>query len=282
MKERSLIIGANSFIGSYLARAIQPFREVTGVYHQNTDRLPAGMRQVSVEQLGALETCFREVYIVSAFIQRGKWDMQARRKAFRTNVELVGEICEKFAGSRIILCSSVSVYNVQEDTITEQSSKGALNEYGVSKLWSEKIVAGTDNFAILRFSSVFGAGMNMDTILPQYAKQALEQKEITVYGEGKRLQNYLHVQDAAGYLWAAANSRENGEFLACAPESISNLDLARLIAEEAGSVVKLAGEDHSPSFIYNNTFTAGTLKYHPGVSMQEGVKEIIKWIKNEF
>lgn len=283
MSKKSLVIGANSFIGSNLIRLLQSSStQVTGVYNSNKDRLPKDIRCVAVKQLEELEADFRDVYIIAAFIASGQLDTNARTRMFEANVSLVGDMCAKFKDSRIILCSSVSVYGAQPVVITEESSKGGLNEYGVSKLWSEKIVSATDNFAIVRLPSVFGPAMNPNTIIPLYIRQALVQKEITVYGEGERLQNYLHVKDAAGFLKAAADYQGNDEFLACAPRSISNLELAQIIAEETGCAIGFKGVDRSPSFSYDNSLTSKKLMYHPGISFREGIKELIQWSKEKF
>jgi len=282
MKTKSLVIGANSFIGNNLTARLNESSDVVGVFHHHTDRLTPGIEHIAIKDLNGLEPDFDQVYIVSAYIKPGKLDKKARLETFQANVELVAEICNKFAKSRIILCSSVSVYEAQTGIINEKSSKGCLNEYGVSKLWSEMIVGEQDNYAIVRFSSVFGPGMNSNTIIPIYITQAREKKEIVVYGEGKRLQDYLHVKDAVGFLQAAGQSSINGEFLACSSRSYSNLELAEMIAAETGCKISFKGEDHSSSFLYNNSDTVKKLNYSSRFALTEEIKEIIKWIEKEF
>ncbi|MFB6457676.1 NAD-dependent epimerase/dehydratase family protein [Chitinophaga sp. Hz27] len=282
MNARSLVIGANSFIGSNLITSLAETSDVTGVYNHSRDRLVADVPYVSIGELYQLEPNFDHVYIVSAFIRTGTLSDEDREQLYKVNVEMVARICRRFSNARIILCSSVSVYDLEPGIISENSSIGGLNEYGISKRWSEKIVAATPNHAIVRFSSIYGKGMNPGTIIPAYIDQATEKKEIVVFGKGERLQNYLHVQDAVNYLIAAANHNKNEILLACATESVSNRALAELIASQTASTVTFNGNDHALSFRYNNSTTNQELNYRPIISLSEGIKEMIKWKEKKF
>lgn len=280
-KRKSLIIGANSFIGSHLVEALSSLSDVTAVFNQNTDRLSDKVRNISVAAMDELDEQFDDVYIVSAYINTGAPDKTARNKLYEANVELVGKVCSNFTGARFIYCSSVSVYKIKDDTVYENDNEGGLNEYGISKLWGEKIIAQTGNYAIVRFSSVYGAGMQENTIIPRYIKQALTSGVINVYGKGSRVQNYIHVSDAVNFLIKSAALEENGIFLACADASISNADLANEIAGSIVCDVEFTGEDNSPSFIYNNEATVQKLNYKVQVSLNEGVNQVIKWIEKK-
>lgn len=278
-RKNCLVIGANSFVGSYLVKALKASHHVTAVYNNNKDRLDSEVTNVSMTELDTLSAKYDDVYIVSAYIHTGKIDSTAREWMYKINVALVADICSRFPDAKFIYCSSVSVYSLKNGVIHEHDAEGGLNEYGISKLWGEKIILQTRQHAIVRFSSVYGTEMKMGTIIPNYITQGLKDKEITVYGEGARLQNYIHIQDAVNFLLSAADYKENGTFLACAPDSISNLQLATAIAEELKCKVVFKGEDRSPSFNYNNEKTVELLGYKPGISIKEGINQVVKWIE---
>src|SRR5690606_21925531 len=98
--------------------------------------------------------------------------------------------------------STVSVYEGIQDgrLIDESTPVSASTPYALSKLWGEQIVSKQRDFAILRLSSVYGAGMTPHTFIHRIIQQALDTGRITIFGRGDRLQNYIYVDDAANML----------------------------------------------------------------------------------
>ncbi len=278
-KKNILVVGANSFIGHHLIQTLKADFNVIGVYHTNTNNLDSAIENIPVSEISALKLKFERVFIISAYIP-GTVNLNEveRGKMYKANVSLVADICEQFQYCKIIYCSSVSVYNYKDGVITENDSLGGLNEYGISKLWGEKIVQKLNSYSIVRCSSVFGVGMNTDTIIPKYIKQSLQGK-IIVYGEGNRQQNYIHVSDVVSYLTKVAQVTNNGIYLATSGESISNKSLADLIIKKAGGDIVFEYEDNSPSFFYNNDQTIKSLNLSPAAYLKDEITEIIKWIK---
>jgi nucleoside-diphosphate-sugar epimerase len=282
MEKKTLVIGANSFLGSNLIRQLKAKTSVTGIYHTNKDKLVNDVYNVSIDQLDKLEKDFDEVYVVSAAIITGEHDKTTRLALYKTNVELVAQICSSFPYSKIIFCSSVSIYRNGNERITETSAAGGSNEYGISKYWGERIVQQSSKYAILRFPSLYGPGMQLNTIIPVYIQQALTTQNINIWGNGSRLQNYIYIDDAVNYLLHAAEYPQNSTFLACSPHSTSNKELAAVIAEITNCNINFTGEDNSPSFLYNNEFTEKLLNYSSKTSLKEGLKLTIKWIEKRF
>ena len=111
MKERNLVIGANSFIGSHLVSYLKIENEVVGVYHKNTHLLFDDVYNLPIDSIDKIENKFDNVYILSSYINVGKLDNDTRCSMYKTNIELVNKICSKFEESKIIFCSSVMVYD---------------------------------------------------------------------------------------------------------------------------------------------------------------------------
>ncbi len=53
------------------------------------------------------------------------------------------------------------------------------------------------NYTILRYGSLYGPRANADNWIYHVLKQAIKEKRITRYGDGKELREYIHVLDAA-------------------------------------------------------------------------------------
>ena len=277
-----LVVGANSFIGSRLIQLLKETASTTGVYHNNTNRLPQDISLLQVDQIDQLNDDFDEVYILSAFIP-GKTALPTdKQQLFEANVFLVDRICSKFSKSRVVLASSVSVYKPRQGAITENDNEGGLTEYGISKRRGEQIVQQLPSHAIVRFSSVYGPGMKPDTILPAYIQQALQQRIITVWGEGSRLQNYIHISDAVQFLIKAAACSSNGVFLATGGHSTSNRQLASIIAGKTSAAVSFTGQDAAASFVYDNTHTTQVLQYSASMPLEKGIEETILWLQEKY
>lgn len=142
---------------------------------------------------------------------------------------MVKTITNQFSNAKIVFCLSVSVYKEGEKTILENSELGPTTPYEKSKLKGEQIIVKHKKYSIVRISSIYGSNMKGNTFLPLIIQSALNNFKITLYGSGNRLQNYIHVDDVAQYLFAAGQTNKNDVFLATAKSSVSNKQVAEFI-----------------------------------------------------
>ncbi len=275
-KSKILIMGSNSFLANALIDSLNMPEEIIGVYNENNFFLNNQIRQVHTSQVMHIgKSEINTVYIISAHIPTVE-RLLDRNKLYETNVKLIGDICQQFNDSKIVFCSSVSVYGENSGIINELSATTAKSEYGISKLWGECIVQNCASYSIMRISSMYGMGMKKTSIIPHMITNALTKKEVNVFGEGERYQNYIHVSDVANYLISAAKCKQNGIFLATTASSVTNKELANIIANYTNATVKYIGTDNSPSYHYDNRYTNSILKYQPKTQLETGIKELIQ------
>lgn len=279
----SLVIGANSFLGSHLVKTLYSQSEnVEGVYHVKKDRLHNKVTHHAVTSIHSLPDTYRTVYLVSACIPEDK-NIVYSEAIYNVNVQLVQKVCSHFKRAKIVFVSSVSVYDSSTLTLNESSVLQFNTGYAISKLWGEAIVKNHKNFAIVRFSSLYGEGMKLTTFLPSIIKSAITNKGITLHGDGSRAQNYLHVLDAVAYLIASAKQSKSNLYLGVASKSISNLEVARQVALFFEDIsIQFEGKDVSPSYIYNNKKTIQSLNIEQTVPFKEGIASLITWIKEQY
>lgn len=270
-----LVVGAGSFLGKYLVAAlVQNNHSVTGSHHRSEPK-NKGYRAITTEEIFSSGSKFDHIYILSSYIPYGSMNTPSQ-EFVKVNVDLVMRICRQFPQSRIIFASSVSVYGIPTGELNEDSAYNAPDLYGQSKLCGEFIVKNQPSYAIVRFSSLYGKGMNSVTFLPRIINSAREEKDIRLYGDGSRKQDYLHIKDAAGYLVAAADCRRNGTFLGVYGASYSNLQIAGIVADQIpGVTISYTGSDNSPSFSYNNSKTNQYLGFKPSIDPQQGIGTLI-------
>ena len=277
---RALVVGANSILAQQLiSKLLEKGQQVTGVFHHRRDNLAAKINYYPIHQLDELNAVFDKVFIVSAFIPDRTASPGAALTAalFDGNVALVNRICEKYPGAKIVYTSSISVYGGDAGIKDEQSDRNPATEYGISKLWGEKVVSAHKRHAIVRLSSMYGIGMKETTFVPFAINSALEKNVISLLGDGSRAQNYIHARDAANCLYLASEAAENGVFLATAMDSVSNLQLAQMIQAATGCSIHFKGEDSTPSAYYNNERTRVLTGFQPEIELPAGINELIEW-----
>lgn len=271
-----LVVGANGFLGNTIVqKCLEKEWKVDCIYNTNKNNLSVSTNNYPVDQLDTLSSKYEYIFLVAAHIPHGNYNLPSK-ELLDGNILLPLKITQKFPESKIIFSSSVSVYGTSSSSITEQSSYNNPPLYGLSKLSGETIVKLHGRSQIIRFSSLYGKGMAKKTFLPLIIENAKNKKEITILGTGSRLQNYIHVQDAAELCLLAAESDQYGVYLGTSEKSHTNLEVANMVRKYIPECeIQLSGEDNSPSFVYDNTFTRTTLNFSPKISLEKGVKELI-------
>lgn len=275
-----LVVGANGFVGYHLIDYLKKRHSVVGVDRVNTISLHPDITNIPITNILELNKDFDYVFLLNAsVVTSNNISDKDRDDLFTNNIVVTNFVCEHFANSRIVYCSSVSVYASSQERINEHSALGEQNEYGISKLWAEYVVKKSANHAIVRCSSIYGKGMSMRTILPIYIIQALKEKKIKIWGDGLRCQDYINVCDVVKYLWLAAKSNLNDTFLSVYNQSYSNVDIAKIISKITNAEIVFENDDNAPSFFYNNNYTQQQLSYSPNVDIESGIQSLVQWIK---
>ncbi len=278
-KATQLVIGANSFLGKEICKQLSlKSYSVTGVYNKNKNNFINNIDYISILEMFESDKTYDVVYIVSAYIPN-KGDLNVEERLKKVNVELVRNICNKYANAKIIYCSSVSVYEGSEGVIKENSKINPISLYAKSKILGENLVKENKKYAIVRISSMFGLNMKEMTFLPIIIKQAINKKTIKLLGDGSRLQNYISVKDVAIFL-IESSKHHNNLYLATNIKSFSNFEIAKKIQSDIEGVrIVFSGIDNSKSFIYDNTFSRKQLKIKEYHNFTQSLKELIKWLK---
>ena len=161
--------------------------------------------------------------------------------------------------------------------VSENSPLNNPNTYGMSKLVGEFIAKFHPHSSITRFSSLYGIGMNETTFLPKIIHSALHKKKITLWGDGSRKQDYLHVADAAELCILTGLTGKKGKvYLGANGQSYSNLEVAHIVQKcVPGCRIEYSGENYAHSSHYNNKWTMKELNFVPKISLDEGIKEMV-------
>jgi UDP-glucose 4-epimerase len=271
-----LIIGIKSFLAQAVANyhLVNDGCSVIGVYSQSKPDLALPFQIISFKALTNLRDDFDIVHLVAGFVPNGS--SSGSELLHTTNVLLPELIAKKFPTAKIVFASSVSIYGQAEGIITETTESDNPNDYGLSKLMGERVIErAASSFSIVRYSSIFGLGMNEKTIIPQFINQAKINEKIQVFGNGSRLQNYIHVNDAAAIAYKAAYIQTNQIYLGVSSIHLSNIELAHTIKQSMPQIsINFTGIDTSASYMYNNEWTLEQLRLEPIANVKIKIGEL--------
>jgi nucleoside-diphosphate-sugar epimerase len=264
MVKRIAVVGANGFLGKSLVDVfLKQGYAVVAVYNQSKGAL------INENLIWMKWTEFLqdhpsiEVIVYAASIIPYGFMNEHDDAMLKVNALNPFELRQLYSDVHFIYISSVSVYAHSKEAIHERSAKSPQGAYAESKLAGELISKGFSHCAILRCSSIYGPGMNANTFIPRCLKQAKENGVISIYGDGTRHQNYIHVDDVAQLCLKIVEQDIHGDYLAVFPESIENIAIASAISNQYHCKIEFVGTDDSPSFFYDATKTYETLNFIP-------------------
>ena len=149
------------------------------------------------------------VYMFAA-ISDSKENHNDIQHAVNTNIMSITntlKVCESLKIPRIIFSSTVWVYSVvsDRDYVCEKQNLSISNSdhiYTTCKLTCEAIIRNycsvrDIDYTILRYGIAYGPGCHPDTVLSKFITNALENKDLTITGNGNTFRNFLYVTDHA-------------------------------------------------------------------------------------
>lgn len=272
-----LVVGSNGFLGrSVVKKCLEKGWIVECVYYKQKNFIPKKCKSFFIDELFKQDNNYDVIFLLAAHVLYANYDV-ANRTLLESNIKLPLKIIEKFPKSKIIFSSSVSVYGKHTSIISEYSAYNNPNLYGLLKLNVETLLQFHPNYQIVRFSSVYGEGMNNTTFVPHAIQEAKESKKITIFGDGSRLQDYLYIDDAAEYCIKAADRKESGIYLGVNGKSYSNIQVAKIIQKLIPDCkIKFRDRDSSPSFMYDNTLSRKLLHFTPSFTLESGLRKVMK------
>lgn len=277
------IIGANSFLSQSLLKLFPENFNVTQVYNDNDNLIDKSFDYLKIDSFLEDNLEFDIIYFIASYINFSEklFDIE---KIFYSNVLLLKKISDLYPKAKIIHTSSVSVYNLSDQPISELSKLNPESSYGLSKLWAELIVNNHSGGGVnVRISSLFGENMNCNTFLPLIMKDSILENKISLYGDGSRLQNYIYVDDVAHILYCALDYNEDMPLLAVNNKSYSNLEVANIIKSNEPNLeinFKLSDESYSSKYDNNNTMRYLNLTF--ANSFHKQIIKTFEWMKKQY
>ncbi len=140
---------------------------------------------------------------------------------------------------------------------------------------------------IIRIFNTYGPNMAMNDgrVISNFIVQALKNKPITVYGDGKQTRSFCYVSDLIKGMYKMMNNKNFiGPFNLGNPEEYTILQLARKIIELTDSkskiVFKELPKDDPTRRKPDISLAKEKLDWEPSVKLEEGLKKTIEYFKD--
>lgn len=127
--------------------------------------------------------------------------------------------------------------------------------------------------------------LNDGRVVPNFIDQALRQKPLTVYGNGKQTRSFCYVEDEARGILALLFSNISGPVNIGNPNEFTMLELAdkvlRLTGSKSKKVFKPLPQDDPKQRKPDIRLARKILKWNPTTTLEEGLKKTIAWFKDK-
>lgn len=146
---------------------------------------------------------------------------------------------DRFDSTRFVHVSTDEVYGALGETgfFTEQTAYAPNSPYAASKASSDLLARAyfrTHGFPVVitNCCNNYGPYQLPEKLLPLMISNAVEGKPLPVYGEGKQIREWLHVDDHCAGLWSAMTRGQLGEsYNFGSGEETSNLKLVEILTD---------------------------------------------------
>ena len=304
---RAVVTGVAGFIGSHVAEElVARGHDVVGI-DCFTDYYARDLKERNLEQLrrdprfsfeeldlrsGSVEQAIDGADVVihlaaMAGLLRSWTDVDAYQSCNFTATHRLIEASRRVGVQRFVHASTSSVYG--SHAIGDESGELApTSPYGVTKLAAEKLVgafAQTHGFpaVVLRYFSIYGPRQRPDMGYFQFVEALLDDRPITVHGDGRQSRSNTYIDDCVkGTVAAALSDSGTGDvFNIGGGEVVDVLDVLAILGSLTGTEPKIEWGPPRPGDQRHTradvTKAAAVFGYEPTVSARDGLAAQVEW-----
>ena len=205
----------------------------------------------------------------------------------------------KVKNADYLLASTSEIYGDPEISPQSEEYWGNVNPNGERSMYDEAkrfAEAATATYSrtynlqtkIVRIFNTYGPRMQLNDgrVVTNFIVQALNGKDITIYGDGSQTRSFSYVQDTVNGIVSLMESEHNDVFNIGNPTEITINELASKIIDITNSNSKLINKDlpqDDPKQRKPDITKAKTmLNWEPKVKLEDGLTKTIEWVNSQL
>jgi nucleoside-diphosphate-sugar epimerase len=281
MRGSILVTGASGFVGTHLIAALRERGEQV-VAHNSASG------DIAHEELRVPGDVRHVFHLAARTYVPDSW--RTPREFYEVNVLGAINVLEfcRARGATLTLMSSYVYGRPERLPIDEDHPVRAFNPYAHSKILAEQAAAFYRSafdvaVTVIRPFNLYGPGQAPHFLIPTLVRQTVDPGcEVITVADERPKRDYLFIDDLVDLLVRQMNKRENGGiYNAGSGTSVSVLDLARMVADAAGTTkpVVSRGEQRPDEVLDTVACIARARRefgWSPRVPLAEGLRRIIE------
>ena len=197
---------------------------------------------------------------------------------------------KKFNIEKFVQVSTDEVYGSlgPEGYFTEETPLAPNSPYSASKTSADLLVRSYHetygmNVNITRCSNNYGPYHFPEKLIPVMITNAMDGKELPIYGDGKNIRDWLHVKDHCQAIYLVMKKAESGEvYNVGGHNERTNNDIVNLIVDklEVSKELITYVDDrlgHDKRYAIDPEKLENELGWKPEYTFNKGIKETIEW-----
>lgn len=204
------------------------------------------------------------------------------------------EACKKYGKKRYHHISTDEVFGTlplhSQEKFNESTAHSPRSPYSASKSASDHLAMAYYHtyglpVTITNCSNNYGPYQFPEKVIPLYITRIMQNKPIPIYGEGKAIRDYLHVEDHCRAIEAVLLKGKIGETYCVGGSAERNtVTVAEtiLISLEANkNLIKFTKDrpGHDPRYAIDFSKIQKELGWTPKYTFEEGIKKTIEWYR---
>lgn len=311
-----LVIGGLGFIGSNLTRRLVSLGAGVSVLTPSRERHAALITELESHGVDIIEGDLRDHSLVSRLVagQSVVFNLSGQSGAVRSmedpwtdldvncrgTLVLLDALRHVNPGAKVIAVGSRLEYGRPESMPADEISMGEpLSVHAIHKRTVEQYLRLYRRlfglrFAIARVTNPYGpgqpAGRTAYGIINRFIQLAIADRALTLYGDGRQLRDYIHVDDVVSALVALAASpaSDGGAYNVASGTGIAMADVAAMVIDIAGAGriahvewPPLAAQVEAGDFVASIARIGRDIGWAPAIDLRDGLARTVSFYREQ-